>query len=98
MNASSRGRSTARSVPRRPRSEPAQENRQTARPGGSALRQPDRLQVFEQPDGVRQEVVVRAHLLFGDGYDRAADGTARRERVQAGAVEREAVAGSEVAA
>jgi len=52
---------------------------------------------LNQPDGVRQEVVVGADLLSGDGHDRAAHGAARRERVQAGALEREARTRGEVA-
>src|SRR5258705_5538809 len=97
MSASSRARSTARSVPRRPGSEPSQIGDQAPGAARPALRQPDGFEVFEQPDGVRQEVVVGADLLSGDGYDRAAHGAAWRERVQAGALEREAGTGSEVA-
>src|SRR5205809_4821741 len=97
MSASSRAPSMAPSVPRRPGSESSQKLCSTSGSRGPAIRQPDRLEVLEQPDGVRQEVVVRANLLSGDGYDRAAHGAAGRERVQAGAVEREAGAGSEVA-
>src|SRR6266566_5501673 len=98
MSASSRAPSMARSVPRRPGSEPSQIGDQAPGAARPALRQPDGLEVLEQPDGVRQEVVVGADLLSGDGYDRAAHGAARRERVQAGALEREAGAGSEVPA
>jgi len=45
---------------------------------------------------LRQEVVVGA-IFYQHGHDRAAHGAARRERVQAGALEREARTRGEVA-
>src|SRR5213083_102933 len=97
MSASNRAPSMAPSVPRRPGSESSQKLRPASGACRPALRKPDGLEVLEQPDGMRQEVVVGADLLSGDGHDRAAHGATRGERVQAGAVEREAGVGSEVA-
>src|ERR1051325_2041184 len=88
----------ARSVPRRPGSESSQRRRSPSGSRGSAVRQSDGIEVLEQPDGARQEVVVGADFLFGDRLYRAEQRAAGRERVQAGAVEREDKARGEDAA